>query len=88
MGFAAFLTLHAFSIQTSVTHLKWAGYRNYETKDNSVNIPWLFTLILGEAWHNNHHGEARNPNFGNRHWWELDPTYWLIKLIRITPSKS
>jgi fatty-acid desaturase len=81
MGFAAFITLHSFLLQTSVTHLPWAGYRNYNVKDDSVNVPWLFPLVLGEAWHNNHHGDGRNPNYG-RKWWELDPTYWLIKLIR------
>jgi stearoyl-CoA desaturase (delta-9 desaturase) len=81
MGFAAFITLHSFLIQTSVTHLSWVGYRNYNVKDDSVNVPWLFPLILGEAWHNNHHGDGRNPNYG-RKWWELDPTFWLIQLIR------
>ena len=80
LAFPAFITLHSFLIQTSVTHLHWSGYRNYNVKDDSVNVPWLFPIILGEAWHNNHHGEGRNPNFGRR-WWELDPTYWLIKLI-------
>lgn len=76
-----FITLHSFLIQTSVTHLKWAGYRNYAVSDDSVNVPWLFLFILGEAWHNNHHGDGRNPNYGRR-WWEIDPTYWLICLIR------
>lgn len=80
LGFPAFVTLHSFLLQTSVTHLSWAGYRNYNVKDNSVNVPWLFPLVLGEAWHNNHHGDGRNPNY-SRKWWELDPTYWLIKLI-------
>lgn len=82
MGFAAFITLHSFLIQTSVTHISWAGYRNYKVKDDSVNVPWLFPFILGEAWHNNHHGDASNPNYGGRRWWELDPTHWLIQLIR------
>jgi fatty-acid desaturase len=81
MGLAAFITLHSFLIQTSVTHLSWAGYRNYNVKDDSVNVAWLFPVVLGEAWHNNHHGDGRNPNYG-RHWWELDPTYWLIRLIK------
>ena len=77
-----FITLHSFLIQTSVTHLPAAGYRNYSVTDDSVNSPWLFPIILGECWHNNHHGEGRNPNYG-RKWWELDPTYWLIMLIRV-----
>lgn len=76
-----FITLHSFLLQTSVTHMRWAGYKNYATGDDSVNSPWLFPIILGEAWHNNHHGEGRNPKFG-RKWWEIDPTYYLIQLIR------
>lgn len=78
----AFLTLQVFCIQTSLVHYKSLGYRNYNTGDDSVNSLWLFPLTQGEAWHNNHHGDSRNPNFGGRHWWELDPTYWIIKLIR------
>ena len=81
LAFPTFITLHSFLTQTSVTHLYWAGYRNYAVSDNSVNVPWLFPIILGEAWHNNHHGDGRNPNYGRR-WWEIDPTYWLICLIR------
>ena len=76
-----FITFHSFATQASITHLSWAGYRNYNVSDNSVNVPWLFPLILGETWHNNHHGNGRNPNYGRR-WWEIDPTYWLICLIR------
>ena len=79
--FPAFITLHGFLSQTSLTHISFMGYRNYNTSDNSVNSPWLFPFILGEAWHNNHHGESRNPNY-NRKWWELDPTYWIICLIK------
>jgi len=78
----SFVTSHSFSLQTSLNHAKTYGYRNYATKDNSVNVLWLFPLILGEAWHNNHHGDAKNANYGSKRWWELDPTYWLIKLIK------
>lgn len=78
----AFLGYHAFALNTSVNHYKHLGYRNYETPDDSSNIVWLWPFIQGECWHNNHHGEASNPHFGNRRWYELDPTYWLIRLIR------
>jgi len=86
MGFPVFITLHLFFLQTSITHLGKIGYRNYNVKDNSVNVPWLFPILLGESWHNNHHGEVRNPNFGGRQWWEIDPAFWLIKLIRKSES--
>lgn len=81
LALPAFVTLHSFLTQTSVTHLTWAGYRNYSVKDNSVNVPWLFPLVLGEAWHNNHHGDGRNPNYKRKRW-ELDPTFWFIKILR------
>jgi stearoyl-CoA desaturase (delta-9 desaturase) len=81
MAFPAFITLHCFLIQTSVTHLYWAGYRNYNVNNNSVNVPWLWPIILGEAWHNNHHSDSKNINYG-RKWWEIDPTFWIIKIIR------
>jgi stearoyl-CoA desaturase (delta-9 desaturase) len=77
----AFITLHSFAIQTSLNHSKDYGYVNYERDEDSKNVVWLFPLILGEAWHNNHHGDAKNPNYGHRRWFELDPTYYLIKLI-------
>jgi fatty-acid desaturase len=82
LALPTFITLHCFFIQTTVTHLPWAGYRNYKVNDNSVNVPWLFPLALGDAWHNNHHGDGRNPNYGGRHWWEIDPSFWLIQAIR------
>jgi stearoyl-CoA desaturase (delta-9 desaturase) len=78
----AFITIHSFSIQNNLNHSKVHGYKNANTNNNGVNVIWLFPLVLGEAWHNNHHADAKNPQFGKR-WWELDPTYWLIKLIRI-----
>jgi stearoyl-CoA desaturase (delta-9 desaturase) len=82
MALPAFLGLHAYGLNTSLNHYSFMGYRNYQSRDNSVNSIWLFPFIQGEAWHNNHHGDPKNPNYGHRHWWELDPTYYLIKLIR------
>lgn len=65
----------------SVTHF-W-GYRNYETEDGSRNLWWLSILAMGEGWHNNHHRYQRPARTGHR-WFELDPTYWLISLLRKT----
>lgn len=56
------------------------GYRNFDTKDDSRNNRWLFPLILGEAWHNNHH---HNPGIATTqvksH--EIDPLNVIIKLV-------
>jgi len=77
----AAIALHCFALQASLTHDRRYGYANYERGDDSRNVVWLFPLILGDAWHNNHHGNPRNANFGGRRWFELDPTFTLIKLI-------
>jgi stearoyl-CoA desaturase (delta-9 desaturase) len=58
------------------------GYQNYESNDNSVNSPWLFPFVLGECWHNNHHGDVKAYNFGNVHWWEIDPSGLVIELLK------
>lgn len=78
----ALASFHCFSLQTSLNHSRFMGYKNYSTDDDSVNSVWLWPATFGEAWHNNHHGDPKNPNFGGRNWWEVDPTYWLIQLIR------
>lgn len=81
----AFVAFHSFSINTSLNHSKCMGYRTFDTSDDSVNSIWTWFLTFGEAWHNNHHHDPRNPNYGKK-WWELDPTFWLIKLIRNNKS--
>jgi stearoyl-CoA desaturase (delta-9 desaturase) len=74
----------AMLIQFSTSNFNYFGhthgYRNYETKDQSRNNILLWPIILGEAWHNNHHADAKN--LSTRHkFWEIDPLEWLIKLI-------
>ena len=62
----------------SLTHL--FGYRSYQTKDNSRNN-WLVALLaVGEGWHNNHHHDPASATVQHR-WWEIDPTYYGIKLL-------
>lgn len=57
-----------------------SGYRNAKTKDKSTNVIWLWPLILGEAWHNNHHNDPKNPSTSVK-WWEFDPLKYIIKLL-------
>ena len=56
------------------------GRQRYESGDESKNSLWLALLTLGEGWHNNHHYyqvSARNGFF----WWEIDITYYGLKLF-------
>ncbi len=64
----------------SLTHL--FGYRNYETGENSRNN-WLVALLtVGEGWHNNHHADPAAASV-QRRWWEIDITYYQIKLLEL-----
>jgi stearoyl-CoA desaturase (delta-9 desaturase) len=57
------------------------GYRNFETKDDSRNNKWLFPILLGEAWHNNHHYDAKNYSM-KKNKYEYDPMSNFIQLIK------
>ncbi len=69
---------HATWFVNSASHT-W-GYRNYDTNDISTNLWWVALLSFGEGWHNNHHAIQRSAAHGLR-WFELDPTYWTIRLL-------
>lgn len=81
----SFITLITYNITNSLSHTRTLGYRNFDTKDNSSNTPWLFPFILGECWHNNHHANPGNFHFGSKisnKWWEFDPAGRFIDLIK------
>lgn len=63
------------------------GYRNFATNDDSTNNILIALLAWGEGWHNNHHRHPRAWNLQTR-WWELDPTAWVIALVRDKTSTS
>ena len=56
---------------------KW-GYENYTMANTSKNILPVDLIFLGEAYHNNHHKHPTRPNNAHR-WFELDPTYHLMR---------
>lgn len=72
---------HCTWFVNSATHL-W-GYRTYETKDMSKNLWWVALLTYGEGWHNNHHAYPALARSGHR-WWEIDVTFWVIRLLQWT----
>lgn len=62
-------------------HYRWAGYRNHDTNDNTVNNPILALITMGELSHNNHHSNWKRWNFSDK-WYEIDPGSWIVDLIR------
>ena len=62
----------------SVCHL--FGSRRFETGEESRNN-WLIAFLAnGEGWHNNHHRAPYSARHGCA-WYELDPSYQLIRLF-------
>jgi stearoyl-CoA desaturase (delta-9 desaturase) len=88
-GFAGFVwgfvvstlaVFHATMLVNSLAHV-W-GSRRYPTADRSRNNALIAALTLGEGWHNNHHfymSSARQGFF----WWEVDVSYYTIKLLAL-----
>ncbi|HEV7379157.1 MAG TPA: acyl-CoA desaturase [Dyadobacter sp.] len=56
------------------------GYQNFDNEDKSKNSLIFDFLMMGELFQNNHHKRPNSINFGSK-WWEVDPTYPVIKLL-------
>ncbi|HVZ66085.1 MAG TPA: acyl-CoA desaturase [Lacunisphaera sp.] len=72
---------HGTASINSFTHL-W-GRRRFHTTDDSRNSLILALVCLGEGWHNNHH-RYQSATRNGFYWWEVDPTYYLLKALSWT----
>ncbi|MFM2019012.1 MAG: hypothetical protein RL007_2668, partial [Bacteroidota bacterium] len=57
------------------------GYSNFDNHDHSTNTVPLDFFLMGELMQNNHHKSPNAVNFRKR-WFELDPTYPLIVVMK------
>lgn len=72
----------------AVWHITWSvnslshmfGYTNYKTGEGSRNNWFVALMSVGEGWHNNHHEDPSAASVQHR-WWELDISYYEIKLL-------
>ena len=72
------LVYHATFCINSLAHV--SGKKRYVTSDDSRNNWLLAVFTMGEGWHNNHHAFQSSVRQGFR-WWEIDPTYYLLKAL-------
>lgn len=56
------------------------GYQNFDNNDQSKNSLIVDFLMMGELFQNNHHKRPNSLNFGSK-WYEVDPTYPVIKML-------
>ena len=68
-----------------IGHLKghWGSYRPHNTKDLSVNTPWIhFPYFSPAVNHNTHHAKPNAWNIAGEKWWEFDVYAPFVNLIR------
>jgi stearoyl-CoA desaturase (delta-9 desaturase) len=70
---------HATFAINTVNHL--FGSRRFDTIDESRNNALTAFFAVGEGWHNNHHRYQRAARNGF-YWWELDVTWYVIRLMQ------
>jgi len=76
-----FLLHHVTWSVNSVCHQ--FGRRSFDTPDQSRN-QWIVGLLgLGEGWHNNHHAFPESA-FHGLHWYQIDVSGYLIRLLERT----
>ncbi|MBI4612812.1 MAG: acyl-CoA desaturase [Planctomycetes bacterium] len=74
------LLWHATFCINSLAHV--LGRRRFPTTDTSRNNWFLALLTGGEGWHNNHHHYPNSANQGF-YWWEIDTTYYVLRLLAV-----
>jgi stearoyl-CoA desaturase (Delta-9 desaturase) len=70
--------LHCTLFINSLAHV--FGRRRFATTDDSRNSLALALITLGEGWHNNHHRFMAAARQGF-YWWEIDFTYYGLKML-------
>jgi fatty-acid desaturase len=78
---AGFAVLQIPLMLNVACHIPKLGYKNFATKDDSVNVWWVGLLAMGEGWHNNHHALPGSARSGLR-WFEFDLSWLIIRTMK------
>jgi len=87
----AVISLYQESNINVFCHTNGYGYRNFETRDNSRNVPMLAWITWGQGWHNNHHQKAYAYDFGTTvsgNPKEFDMSLLLLPLVATKESRE
>lgn len=78
------IPLHVMMLPVQGVIINWFAHKygtvNFKMKNTSTNLFKVDLLMMGEAYHNNHHKNPSAINFGFR-WHELDPTYQIMRML-------
>lgn len=78
------LPIHILMVPVQGVIINWFAHKygsvNFKVKNTSTNLFKVDLLMMGEAYHNNHHKNPSSTNFGFR-WYELDPTYIIMRIL-------
>jgi stearoyl-CoA desaturase (delta-9 desaturase) len=82
--FFLLLPIHILMVPVQGVIINWFAHKygsiNFKMKNTSTNLFKVDLLMMGEAYHNNHHKNPSATNFGFR-WHELDPTYVIMRFF-------
>lgn len=81
-----FLSLNGAALVNAFAHGSKPGLfasRPFNTRDTTTNVWPLTILSWGANWHNNHHYNMNSAKAGI-HWWQLDPTYLMLRVLSFT----
>lgn len=84
--FFLLIPLHIVMLPLHGVIINWFAHKygsiNFKLKNTSTNLFKVDLLMMGEAYHNNHHKNPSNTNFGFR-WHEIDPTYAIMRFLNL-----
>ena len=77
---AAFVHLNIYLAGSAAVNAIAHHFGRHPYKNGAGNLQWLALLTAGEGLHNNHHAAPTSARLSHR-WYELDPGWWLIKIL-------
>ena len=79
---AAFVHLNCYLATSSAVNAIGHRFGRRPYANGAGNVQWLALLTGGEGLHNNHHAAPTYARLSHR-WFEIDPGWWLIKLLTL-----